>query len=567
MVGSLAMCVEVTSAFAQVRDPIREIDGVVETGTGVELTHTLYLPPLPAESAHGEGKFPVLLVRTPYGRALTRSIARREAERGRAVLVQDCRGTGGSGTGFIPFVHEAEDGADTLQWLHGQSWFDGRLATYGMSYLGITQHFLLAAEPDPQAMVLQFTSGDVYHDLIHFGGGQSLAIALHWGLMMQQSLAPPQFDHLPLIEADDASGADVAYWNDWTNHASFDEYWQALDVRDAQRTARSAVLSIGGWYDLFLPGQVADYQRFAAREGPVEETFARLILGPWDHGGPGEGRGRPDLGPEAYGSTEAEERAFLARFLDGESNGYEQRAGVRAFFLGENRWHEFDRWPPTAAQQTSLYLRGLGNAERVPSDGLLTAQPPSRAEPADRYVYDPDDPTPSFASSLWSPLSSLREPSTIAAREDVLLYATPPLRSARRFAGSIRAQLFARADAEDVDFCVRVVDLAPDGSSEWRGEGHLRARYRKGFEQPVLLERGAVAEIDVDAGPMAFVVPRGHRIGIQIASANFPRFARHPGTAGDPGTTAETTPVAVEVLHDPEHPSRLLLWELPAEVE
>jgi predicted acyl esterase len=82
-----------------------------------------------------------VLVRCPYGRSAPFSLlyAQLVAERGYHVLLQSCRGTFGSGGEFEPMRHEAADGQDTVAWLRGQSWFDGRLATYGLSYLGFVQ--------------------------------------------------------------------------------------------------------------------------------------------------------------------------------------------------------------------------------------------------------------------------------------------------------------------------------------------------------------------------------------------------------------------------------------------
>ncbi|MBV9923239.1 MAG: CocE/NonD family hydrolase, partial [Pseudonocardia sp.] len=92
-----------------------------------------------------------VLVRTPYGRRspLDALSSRVLAVRGYHVLVQSVRGTFGSGGVFDPMVDEERDGQDTVAWLREQPWFDGRLATYGASYLGWTQ-WTLMADPPPE---------------------------------------------------------------------------------------------------------------------------------------------------------------------------------------------------------------------------------------------------------------------------------------------------------------------------------------------------------------------------------------------------------------------------------
>jgi len=91
-----------------------------------------------------------VLVRCPYGRGAPFSLLQAQlvAERGFHVLLQSCRGTFGSGGRFEPMRHEISDGQDTVAWLRGQSWFDGRLATFGASYLGFVQ-WALALDPPP----------------------------------------------------------------------------------------------------------------------------------------------------------------------------------------------------------------------------------------------------------------------------------------------------------------------------------------------------------------------------------------------------------------------------------
>ena len=72
------------------------------------------------------------------------------------MIIQSCRGTGGSGGTFQPWRHERADGQATVAWLRQQDWFTGELATIGPSYLGYTQ-WALAADPPPElrAMIVQ----------------------------------------------------------------------------------------------------------------------------------------------------------------------------------------------------------------------------------------------------------------------------------------------------------------------------------------------------------------------------------------------------------------------------
>ncbi len=535
------------------------LDGQIELPDGVALSHTV----IHFDESQPR---PVLMVRTPYRRQLAVDGARRFTRQGFCVFLQDCRGTGESQGEFVPFLHEADDGAFTLDWVKDQQWCDGTVATWGMSYLGITQWQLAPLVGDSlRAMVLSFTGSDCYRDLIHFGGVQSLAIGLSWSLSMAGQPGFPRYKHLPLVEADDQSGKDVATWNDWTRHSALDEYWKPIDFAGKYGEVEAPALLVAGWYDLFQPGQIEDYVHLSRRQGPIENTFARLIVGPWDHTGPGPVQGRPDLGPNAYLSLNDEEDQFLARFALGIANGYEARKGVRAFFLGENLWHELDGWPPGTAEPLTFFLHSLGHAADDPGDGVLTKKPARQTEEPDAFTYDPSDPTPSYAENLWTPLSSLSDLSQIARRPEVLVYTTLPLTEDLRIAGPVDARLFIHSDAPDTDFAVMLVDVAPDGTCHWRGEGIQRAGMRDSeYLRSAPLSEKPV-EIKVRMGHMACTFAKGHRVRVHVTSSNFPRFARNLNTATESGLASEPRIARNAVHHSSEQPSSIRVFRMPAQ--
>ena len=121
-----------------------ERDLHVPMSDGTVLLADHYVPVSVASAA-------TVLVRCPYGRSGPFALQNAQilAERGYHVLMQSCRGTFGSGGEFEPMRREIADGQDTVAWLREQSWFDGRLATYGASYLGFVQ-WALAMDPPPE---------------------------------------------------------------------------------------------------------------------------------------------------------------------------------------------------------------------------------------------------------------------------------------------------------------------------------------------------------------------------------------------------------------------------------
>ncbi|HEY7948300.1 MAG TPA: CocE/NonD family hydrolase, partial [Acidimicrobiales bacterium] len=222
---------------------------------------------------------PVILLRTPYGRRQWAGvIGRLFAERGYQAVVQSCRGTFGSGGEWVPFRHEEADGRATLDWIAQQSWFSGQLATFGPSYLGLTQ-WAVAQDPPKylKAMALDVTASDFRQAVVYpsdcFAMGTSLAwIRLleyqesgRWESLRAQLTSRRALreaaEVLPAPEADRiAAGRPVSFFRDWISHESpGDSWWDPVNF--GQRLGNVVPTSfVGGWYDIFLPSQLADYR-------------------------------------------------------------------------------------------------------------------------------------------------------------------------------------------------------------------------------------------------------------------------------------------------------------------
>src|SRR4051794_26960715 len=258
---------------------------------GVTLVADLHRP-------SGAGPLPTVLVRSPYGRRGAYGLlnARIFAQRGLQVLLQSVRGTFGSGGDFDPF-RERDDGLATLAWIREQPWHEGPLATTGASYLGIVQWAVAADAPDLVAMTATVTASD-FRGQTYPGGAFSLDTALAWtqlvelqerrlGLLRQglrRRRLRRAMDHLPLADADRALvGRHVPFFQAWLEHdAPGDPYWAQRGYADRVEEVRAVVDLVTGWYDIFLPWQVADFERLRAAG-----RDARLTIGPWAHVSPG----------------------------------------------------------------------------------------------------------------------------------------------------------------------------------------------------------------------------------------------------------------------------------------
>jgi putative CocE/NonD family hydrolase len=151
----------------------------------------------------------------------------------------------------------------------------------------------------------------------------------------------------------------------------------------------------------------------------------------------------------------------------------------------------------------------------------------------------------------------------IESRPDVLVYSTPPLEHEVEVTGPIRVQVWACSSAPDTDFVARLVDVYPDGRAYNLTDGILRARYRDGATESLLV-RGRPYLFNIDLWATSNVFKAGHRIRLQVTSSNFPRWDRNPNTGHPFGQDAELCTAEQTILHDREHPSHVVLPLVPA---
>jgi hypothetical protein len=150
----------------------------------------------------------------------------------------------------------------------------------------------------------------------------------------------------------------------------------------------------------------------------------------------------------------------------------------------------------------------------------------------------------------------------VQKRPDVRVYTTPLLEQDLDVVGPLRMILYASSSALDTDFVPRLSDVFQDGRAIQLQSGILRARYRNLEGEPELLERGRVYRLEIDMWATANRFKAGHRLRLDICSADFPRFDRNSNRGGEPG---DPIPAQQTIYHDPERPSHLLVSVLSAD--
>ncbi len=491
------------------------------------------------------GSRPTVLIRTPYGRRIMGPLGRLYAERGYQTMIQSCRGTFGSEGGWVPVRNEQADGRATLEWVAAQPWFDGRLVMWGGSYLGLTQWAVAQDAPDfVKALSLQVTASNFREAVVYPGGAFALETAMAWlhelrhqelgwravlrARLRGARVVAAATDVLPVGKCDTAVvGEPVPFFQDWLAHsAPGDPWWEPTDFgRRLERVPPASF--IGGWYDLFLLAQVADYEalRHAGRS-------ARLTIGPWTH-----------ASPALFAETVRDGPRWFDEQLDAPGS-LPVAAPVRVFVMGARSWQEFSLWPP--AGETVRWYLGSG--------GTLTQAPPAESAP-DRYHYNPHDPTPAVGGpSLNMATAGRKEQTRRERRRDVLTYTSPVLAEDLTVIGPVTATLHLRSSLEHTDFFVRLCDVSEKGKSFNLSDGIVRLT-------PGSVERDGdgVFTLDITLWPTANTFLAGHRIRLQVSSGAHPLFNRNAGTGEPLATGANLRSADQEVFHTAARPSSLAL--------
>ena len=537
----------------------------------VELSADIYLP-------RGRGKFPTVLIRTPYSNNGDEVIekGRRLANNGYVCVAQDCRGRWDSDGDYYPFHPDAEDGYDTQEWVGAQEWSNGKMGMSGASYLGLVQwqsaplrsRYLTCMAP-------RVICGDFHDGLVYPGGAFQLNVMMTWGMRTNGRTAQSigyhhwteAFRALPLIEMDERAGRSLPFWKDWVRHPSYDDYWAAVNIEDRWGEIAVPALNMGGWYDLYSRQTFVNFNGLRQHGRTAEARQSKIIVGPWPHSLSVSPRtGDVDFGANSMEDLEALEMRWHDYWLRGIDNGIVDEPPLRLFVMGANRWRDEHEWPLGRTTWQKWYLHSAGGANSVLGDGVLSTEDPGD-ERADAYVYDPRYPVQTMGgNNCCSPDIvpwGAHDQRPVEVRGDVLCYTSAPMEADLEVTGPIKLVLYAATDGPDTDWTAKLVDVSPTGYAMNLCDGIVRARYRESRTTPALLEPNRVYEYEIEVGVTANVCRRGHSIRVEVSSSNFPRFDRNLNTGHELGLDAEMRTARQTVHHSQSYPSHILLPVIP----
>ena len=562
----------VTQAY--LREHYTKYEHRIPMRDGVKLFTAVFVPKDESES------YPILLTRTPYGLkpysndlypdpgGLLVHYAREKF----IFAVQDVRGRNGSEGEFVHVrphqpvkagardIDESTDAYDTIDWLVKNIVpNNGKVGMSGISYPGFyTSAGLIDSHPalkcaSPQAPIADWFIGDDFHH----NGAFYLAHAFRFMSTFGQKLDEPMRDRAkpfdyktpdgydfflrmgPLANADKLYfKGNIGFWDELLQHEVYDEFWKARDIRPHLKNVKTAVMTVGGWYD--AEDLFGALQTYRSVESQNQGIFNMLVMGPWYHGGWHRTNGNK-LGNVSFQANTSEffrkniELPFLKHFLKDAPKLDLPEAYV--FETGTARWRRFEVWPPEAAREKTLYLQAGGKLGfEPPADGTA---------PFDEYVSDPAKPVPcipNIASGMTRE-HMIDDQRFAASRPDVLVYQTDVLEEDVTVVGPITVRLQVSTSGTDSDWVVKLIDAYsgdypnPDPNPAGiemggyqqlvRGEA-MRGKFRNSYSKPEPFEPGKMTRVEYAMPDICHTFRRGHRIMVQIQSSWFPLVDRNP---------------------------------------
>lgn len=509
------------AASAEPYDMVLESNVGVKTRDGVRLATDIYRPARGGKAV--QGRFPVIMERTPYGRNVASfrditatdrtprsraDVARVYVSQGYIVIFQDCRGRYDSEDEFIKYLSEGADGFDTCAWIVRQPWSDGKIGTMGLSYAAHTQMALGCLNaPGLKAMFLDCGGfSNAYQGGIRQGGAfelKQVTWAYNLGLESKAAQNDPRLlaalktvdlkawfasmpwkrGHTPISLQPDYEAYVYEQWE----HGNFDGFWKQAGIYAEGfygTFPKIDMVHMSGWYDVYSRTATDNYVGLNKAGRSV-----RLIMGPWTHGARSTSySGDVEFGPASTIDADGGGEFFTQRlnWFDRHLKGLPAKAAeppVRLFIMGggdgrktaEGRlnhggtWRSETAWPIPDRRETAFYLGADG--------GLRTDKPAANTGPL-TYDFDPSDPVLTIGGAVTSgeplmrpggfdqretpELYGAREPFLpLEARPDVLVFQTEPLKEDVEVTGAITAELWISSDAVDTDFVVKLIDLYP----------------------------------------------------------------------------------------------------------
>ncbi|WP_421946406.1 CocE/NonD family hydrolase [Phaeodactylibacter xiamenensis] len=573
---------------------------------GIRLATDIYRPKT-------DEPVPVIFSRTPYnfnlyseGKLNKRQIQRamEAVKRGYAYVVQNERGRYFSEGEWDILGVPLTDGYDAFSWMADQEWCNGKIGTLGCSSTAEWQMAVAALDhPSHAAMIPQGygagigTVGDYYEQGNWYRGGAQQMLFTSWLYWVQNGRIRPMFPkdatqeelirmsrffdlvpdppdvdwkeafrHLPVKDIIENVDGPRGIYSEMIQRKPNDPAWFEGGLYHDTMGFGVPSFWFTSWYDVSISPNLALFNH--VRENPEVGADQYLVIAPVLHCAYTRATENTIVGERSVGDARLNYDELIYGWFDywlkdDKSKDPAQMPRVRYYTMGSNQWQTAETWPPQSAEMTTFYLDSEGQANSLFGNGVLTTQMPDAADQPDAFTYDPMNPVPSVGGNVCCTGGAIDggafDQQELEARQDILVYTTPPLEEGVEISGFIETTLYVSSDAKDTDFTVKLIDVYPDGRAYNLDETIQRVRYREGYDKEVLMENGEVYKVDLTPMSTSNYFEKGHRIRIEVSSSNFPRFTRNLNTGGNNWDETEGVKARNQVHHSAAYPSQIRL--------
>ena len=608
---------------------IRLKEELVPLTDGALAPTDVYLPKEVYKLRNKGAKCPTILVRLPYWKNVACMLGYILASMGYVVVLQDMRGCASANqySTFALTYYMPSDGMDTLRWISKQFWYNGKIGTWGISFLGITQlavatnneGLVTCMSPaqcsftsclyQPRGLKLLMMASSVYRLIMGITMNKDPALTGMFsdpdGFIDTAILNPlASIYNKPLDEASTYTIhlKDMAKINDadiliQKINAAFN-----LDVKTNEKDNGSLkkfmiegfiknkintnyeylpyafgfdgsgletpMYVVSSHYDMFHEQVMRDLQLIQKHSPEYFKTKFKMVITPGAHGGLNFFPRGIAIPPSPFPIPIKKMSMLFSQFfpmwyydhyLKTKFHDIEKIPTIRCYVMNSGAWRNLSQWPPKGVQELKLYLQSGGRANSRFGDGKLTFEPPSgRGTLPDEYDFDPSNPIVTRGGKFLMFNSGPVNQMKIEKRKDMLVYTSDKLKEDIEMIGAPRIVLHASSSAKDTDFMVKLVDVHNGRKGFNIVDDGVRTRYRDGLENPSFIEPGKIYKYEFPIGNSAICFKKGHKIRIQVASSNFPKYDVNSNLAGEQSPKGYQHALQ-KIHHDADHPSCLIL--------